>query len=318
MPAPSLPRAVVDEVSKSTPREHLAQHGARPRDATVRGAPGLDVDLPTRLLRAAGVVRGRQHGGAVREHLEPVRVAVAAHVVVELHRGREGRARVVRGRHPHVGAGGVRDVDVHAVGAHADPRFVGPWDPDTSIGAVQVAPWFVDLLDRSRAADRLVAGEHPQIDFVERMATALPARAVFMYSHATAQVQRSIWPHRETIVVHPGIDLPEQVSSEELARLRGELGVPDKPVIGIVGRLCSWKGQHHVVRAIALLHERGHQVHGLIVGGDAYDFRARLRAAPSRTHHGARARRARDVHRPGSGRHRSHATHGRDRERVRP
>jgi glycosyltransferase involved in cell wall biosynthesis len=113
----------------------------------------------------------------------------------------------------------------------------------------------------------------PQIDFVERMATALPARAVFMYSHATAAVQRSIWPHRETIVVHPGIDVPTRVPDEELTRLRHELGMPPgTPVIGIVGRLCSWKGQHHVVRAIALLRERGRDVHGLIVGGNAYDF----------------------------------------------
>ncbi len=113
----------------------------------------------------------------------------------------------------------------------------------------------------------------PQIDFVERMATALPARAVFMYSHATARVQRSIWPHRETIVVHPGIDAPARVAAEELARRREALGLPaGKPVIGIVGRLCSWKGQHHVVRAIALLRERGLDVHGLIVGGNAYDF----------------------------------------------
>jgi glycosyltransferase involved in cell wall biosynthesis len=113
----------------------------------------------------------------------------------------------------------------------------------------------------------------PQIDFVERMATALPARAVFMYSHATAAVQRSIWPHRETIVVHPGIDEPERVAAERLAELRKELALPHGAVIvGIVGRLCSWKGQHHVLRAIALLRERGHDVHGLVVGGDAYDF----------------------------------------------
>ena len=113
----------------------------------------------------------------------------------------------------------------------------------------------------------------PQIDFVERMATALPARAVFMYSHATAEVQRSIWPHRETIVVHPGIDLPAEVEPDELARLREALELPPgRPVVGIVGRLCSWKGQHHVLRAIALLRDRGLDVHGLIVGGNAYDF----------------------------------------------
>ena len=113
----------------------------------------------------------------------------------------------------------------------------------------------------------------PKVDLVERIATALPARAVFMYSHATGDVQRSIWPHRETIVVHPGIDVPERVPAERLARLREELGLPaGRPIVGIVGRLCSWKGHHHVVRAIALLRERGLDVHGLVVGGNAYDF----------------------------------------------
>jgi len=113
----------------------------------------------------------------------------------------------------------------------------------------------------------------PRIDFVERMATALPGRAVFMYSEATAAVQRSIWPHRTTIVVHPGIDAPARVAPDELERLRRDLGLPDgRPVVGIVGRLTSWKGQHHILRALALLRERGHRVHGLIVGGNAYDF----------------------------------------------
>jgi glycosyltransferase involved in cell wall biosynthesis len=113
----------------------------------------------------------------------------------------------------------------------------------------------------------------PRADFVERLATALPTRAVFMYSQATAELQRSIWPHRETVVVHPGIDGPDHVPAERLARLREELGLPaGRQVVGIVGRLCSWKGQHHVLRAIALLRERGLDVHGLVVGGDAYEF----------------------------------------------
>jgi glycosyltransferase involved in cell wall biosynthesis len=34
----------------------------------------------------------------------------------------------------------------------------------------------------------------------------------------------------------------------------------------------TWKGQHHVLRAIALLRDRGRDVHGLIVGGDAHGF----------------------------------------------
>jgi glycosyltransferase involved in cell wall biosynthesis len=113
----------------------------------------------------------------------------------------------------------------------------------------------------------------PTGTFGERLATALPARAVFLYSHSTAAAQRQIRPRRRTIVVHPGIDAPGRLGDGERERLRRELGLPDdRPVVGIVGRLMSWKGQHHVLRALALLRERGHAVHGLIVGGDAYDL----------------------------------------------
>jgi glycosyltransferase involved in cell wall biosynthesis len=112
----------------------------------------------------------------------------------------------------------------------------------------------------------------PEKGPVERLATALPTRAVFMYSHATAAVQREIWPHRRTIVVHPGVDAPARLDEDARAALRAELGLPaGRPVIGITGRLMTWKGQHHVLRALALLRDRGHDVHGLIVGGDAYD-----------------------------------------------
>lgn len=107
---------------------------------------------------------------------------------------------------------------------------------------------------------------------VERLATALTAQPVFLYSHSTAAVQREIWPHRPTVVIHPGIDAPEALEADALRRLREEVGLPgDRPVIGITGRLMAWKGQHHVLRALALLRDRGVAVHGLVVGGNAYD-----------------------------------------------
>ncbi len=49
------------------------------------------------------------------------------------------------------------------------------------------------------------------------------------------------------------------------------LELPDGvPVVGIVGRLQPWKGQDRLLRAQALLRGRGHEVHLLVVGGDAY------------------------------------------------
>ena len=41
-------------------------------------------------------------------------------------------------------------------------------------------------------------------------------------------------------------------------------------MVGLVGRLQPWKGQDRLLRAQALLHERGHRIHTVIVGGDAY------------------------------------------------
>jgi glycosyltransferase involved in cell wall biosynthesis len=41
-------------------------------------------------------------------------------------------------------------------------------------------------------------------------------------------------------------------------------------VIGIVGRLQPWKGQHRFLQALAELRDRGRDAHGLVVGGDAH------------------------------------------------
>jgi glycosyltransferase involved in cell wall biosynthesis len=47
---------------------------------------------------------------------------------------------------------------------------------------------------------------------------------------------------------------------------------PGVPVVGLVGRLEPWKGQDRLLSAQALLRERGHRVHVVMVGGDAYDI----------------------------------------------
>jgi glycosyltransferase involved in cell wall biosynthesis len=125
----------------------------------------------------------------------------------------------------------------------------------------------------ARLGDRVVWWQHgmPNGHWIDRLATALPARAVGCSSHASATAQDRLWPHRETFVVHPGIEPPSVASDEDLHLLRGRVGVPrDRVVVGIVGRLQPWKGQDRLLRAIALLRSRGFDVHGLIVGGDAY------------------------------------------------
>jgi glycosyltransferase involved in cell wall biosynthesis len=122
--------------------------------------------------------------------------------------------------------------------------------------------------------DRVVWWQHGVSEghWLDRLATLLPARAVGCSSDAAARAQRRLRPRRATVVVHPGVDNPG-LRSGTAAEVRRRLSIPDQAtVLGIVGRLQPWKGQHHFVRALAALRDRGRDVWGLVVGGNAYDL----------------------------------------------
>lgn len=116
--------------------------------------------------------------------------------------------------------------------------------------------------------NRVVWWQHaiPSGHWMERAATMLPARAVGCSSSQAALAQTEMRPRRDAFVVHPGIEA-DRVAPAPLA----ELGIPaERSVLGIVGRLQPWKGQHRFLHALAGLQARGHDVHGVIVGGDAH------------------------------------------------
>ncbi len=167
-------------------------------------------------------------------------------------------------RQPHRVAAVVRMV-ARLIGRE-QPDLIVNWSAKTHLygsAAAQVAG----------VGDRTVWWQHdiPNGHWIDRLATALPTRAVGCSSQASACSQRGLRPHRPTFVVYPGIEPPAPVSSAELARLRDGLQIPGKRVvIGLVGRLQPWKGQDRLIRALALLRRERHDVHGLIVGGDAY------------------------------------------------
>ncbi len=106
--------------------------------------------------------------------------------------------------------------------------------------------------------------------WLDRCATLLPARAIGCYSHAAARAQERLRPHRQTFVIAAGAPAPGPNGHSPI-----EFAVPrNVPVVGIVGRLQPWKGQDRLLGAQALLRERGHDVHTVIVGGDAYGLSA--------------------------------------------
>jgi glycosyltransferase involved in cell wall biosynthesis len=105
----------------------------------------------------------------------------------------------------------------------------------------------------------------PRRDWLDGSATLLPAAAIGCTSHAAARAQARLLPARRTFVVAAGSPVP--AADADPARL--ELPA-DVPIVGLVGRLQPWKGQDRLLRAQAILHERGNRIHTLIVGGDSY------------------------------------------------
>ena len=127
---------------------------------------------------------------------------------------------------------------------------------------------------------RVVWWQHaiPSNHWLDRSATALPAAAIGCTSHAAAEAQRRIRPARPMFVVAAGTRVPEPGTAAAPGGGPGAAValLPDLPpesqVLGLVARLQPWKGQDRLVRAAALLRERGHAVHVLLVGGDSWEL----------------------------------------------
>ena len=149
------------------------------------------------------------------------------------------------------------------------PDLILDWSPKTHLYGAPAA-----VLAGMR--DRVLWWQHgiPTGHWMDRCATLLPAIAVGCSSHVAACEQGRLFPRRSTFVAAPGTHLPRPASSPVLSQLQ-----PGVPVVGIVGRLQPWKGQHRLLAAQALLRERGHELHLVIVGGDAYGLSAEYAAS---------------------------------------
>lgn len=167
-------------------------------------------------------------------------------------------------RQPHRAAGAVRALA--ALLRRERPALILDWSAKAHLYGAAAARL-------AGMGDRLAWWQHgvPGDEWLDRLATRLPARAVLCSSHAGAQAQALLRPRRPTDVVHPGVETPRPPSLDDLLRARRAHGIPaEVPVVGMVARLQPWKGQEHMLRALALLRDRGVAVHGLVVGGEAF------------------------------------------------
>jgi glycosyltransferase involved in cell wall biosynthesis len=182
-------------------------------------------------LESAGIPTTVVDSGRLRE---PHRMATAA---VKL-------ARVLSTRRPHV---------------------LVNWSAKTHLyGALARAVSGVDC--------RVVWWQHniPQPQWLDRLATLVPADAIGCSSRAAAERQSRVAPRRRVFVVHPGVMSPSLNGT-----LQREPSADNDVVVGLIGRVQPWKGQDRLLRAIALLRQRGLPVRGLLVGGDAWGLSPR-------------------------------------------
>ena len=110
----------------------------------------------------------------------------------------------------------------------------------------------------------------PRPDWLDRVATWIPARGIVVLSQEVAAAQARLRPGRPQRLVYPGASLErfDAVRGESPAAIRASFGLPSAgPLIGIVGRLQRWKGMHTAIAAMAKVRARHRDAHLVIVGG---------------------------------------------------
>ena len=106
--------------------------------------------------------------------------------------------------------------------------------------------------------------------WLDRLATALPAGAVFACSETAARAQARLRPRRPTAAIHPGVDLSrfDPAALPPPAQARELLGLPTAgPVVGTVGRLQRWKGMHVLLDAFPAVLRHHPDARCVLVGG---------------------------------------------------
>ncbi len=173
-------------------------------------------------------------------------------------------------------------IETHVIGAGRFREVLKRW---RAVREVAVLARGADLVLGWMAAGQLTAGTAawlagrpcawyqvgtPRPDWLDRVATLLPARGVLVLSRSGGAAQARVWPPRRQFLVYPGAPLDEfdPAALPAPAEMRRRLGLPEHgPLIGMVGRLQRWKGMHVLVEAMVAVRGASPRAQTVIVGG---------------------------------------------------
>jgi len=174
--------------------------------------------------------------------------------------------------------------------AHLDPTLPGrlnevlrPWSFDILHAHLPHAEIYGALALRQRPQARFAITRHSDNPFRRNPVLRLVftpswrrANSLIAISEAVRQsmIRREHIPSERIVVIPYGLDSQKFVAGAVPGRLRSELGIPDSPLVGFVGRLARPKGADTLLRAFVHVELQEPQAQ-LVIAGDG-PWRQRL------------------------------------------
>ncbi len=173
----------------------------------------------------------------------------------------------------------VLDAIALVVSARALARFLRAQRPALVVPKGLVAQFYGGLAARWagipcvwHVQDRVSERVGPFFPWTMALASRVLAREIIVDAESIARQLRSLAPPARVSVIPNGVDTHEFSPQVDGSAVRAEWGVPpDQLLVGVVGRLTPWKGQHVLIRAWARIADQFPNASMVLVGAPLFE-----------------------------------------------